>query len=123
MTIDRAEYLKLLRESVPPAKIIGVVKPVKKEKTYTNIIKHNLYKKAVVFSGTLESMGRREATEYVEDMNGIVHDAMRRGTDYLIVPDDFNGNTNKAKTAKIYGVKLMYEKDFLKILREKGLWS
>ncbi|MBP2000741.1 DNA polymerase-3 subunit epsilon [Paenibacillus shirakamiensis] len=46
---------------------------------------HTLYRKQVVFSGTLSSISRREAMQKVADLGGLLADKIHPGVHYLVV--------------------------------------
>lgn len=69
--------------------------------------------KSVVFTGTLESMGRAEGKKVVEDQGGRVASSVSAKTDYLIVGGKPG---SKAKKAEELGVKVLLEADFLALL-------
>lgn len=69
--------------------------------------------KSVVFTGTLESMGRAEGKKVVEDEGGRVASSVSAKTDYLIVGGKPG---SKAKKAEELGVKVLLEADFLALL-------
>lgn len=69
--------------------------------------------KSVVFTGTLESMGRAEGKKVVEDQGGRVASSVSAKTDYLVVGGKPG---SKAKKAEELGVKVLLEADFLALL-------
>lgn len=130
MMNDRADYLKFLIDNKKVVVIPVPPKPKFKKKDLEVDpvpskfnVPTDLKNKQVVFSGTLKRMGRKQATDLVEQCGGHVVDAMRRGTQYLIVPDNFKHNTNKSEQAKNYGVEVMTENVFLAILKLNKLWN
>jgi DNA ligase (NAD+) len=68
--------------------------------------------KTVVFTGTLETMGRAEGKKVVEDLGGKVASSVSAKTDYLVVGGKPG---SKAKKAEALGVKVLLEPDFLKL--------
>jgi DNA ligase (NAD+) len=87
--------------------------------------------KRVVFTGRLTSMTREEAKRLVERAGGIVSSSVSRETDYLVVGENPGSKLAKAKR---YGVELLREEEFLKLVGggkrvegeredEKGLFS
>jgi DNA ligase (NAD+) len=66
--------------------------------------------KTVVFTGTLESMGRAEAKTVVEGQGGKVASSISAKTDFLVVGGKPG---SKAKKAEELGVKVLLEPDFL----------
>lgn len=67
-----------------------------------------LYKKVVVFTGTLEKMTRKEAMQIVANLGGINGDGVTKKTNYLILGNnDYcaqikDGKSNKQKKAEQY---------------------
>jgi DNA ligase (NAD+) len=68
--------------------------------------------KTIVFTGTLESMGRAEGKQVVEDLGGNVASSVSSKTDYLVVGGKPG---SKAKKAEELGVKVLLEPEFLKM--------
>jgi DNA ligase (NAD+) len=64
----------------------------------------------VVFTGTLEALGRQEAKEIVEDLGGHVASSVSAKTNILVVGGKPG---SKAKKAAELGVHVMLETDFL----------
>jgi DNA ligase (NAD+) len=67
--------------------------------------------KTVVFTGTLESLGRAEAKQVVEEQGGKVASSVSAKTNYLVVGGKPG---SKAKKAAEIGVEVLLEPDFLK---------
>ncbi len=65
--------------------------------------------KTVVFTGTLESLGRQEAKEIVEDLGGHVASSVSAKTNILVVGGKPG---SKAKKAEELGVQVMLEPEF-----------
>ncbi|MBK7875946.1 MAG: NAD-dependent DNA ligase LigA [Planctomycetes bacterium] len=66
--------------------------------------------KTVVFTGTLEGLGRAEAKQIVEDQGGKVGSSVSAKTDFLVVGGKPG---SKAKKAEELGVKVLLEPEFL----------
>ena len=66
--------------------------------------------KTVVFTGTLEKMGRAEAKQIVEEQGGKVASSVSAKTDFLVVG---GSPGSKAKKAEELGVKVLLEPEFL----------
>lgn len=66
--------------------------------------------KTVVFTGTLEALGRAEAKQVVEDQGGKVASSVSAKTDFLVVGGKPG---SKAKKAEELGVKVLLEPEFL----------
>jgi len=73
--------------------------------------------KTVVFTGTLESMGRAEAKSVVENQGGKVASSVSAKTDFLIVGGKAG---SKAKKAEELGVKVLLEPEFLERIGRRG---
>jgi DNA ligase (NAD+) len=69
--------------------------------------------KSVVFTGTLESLGRAEAKQIVEEQGGRVASSVSAKTDYLVVGGKPG---SKAKKAEELGVKVLLEPEFRKMI-------
>ncbi|MFN0241651.1 MAG: NAD-dependent DNA ligase LigA [Planctomycetota bacterium] len=69
--------------------------------------------KTVVFTGTLEGMGRAEAKHIVEELGGKVASSVSAKTNFLVVGGKPG---SKAKKAEELGVSVLLEPDFLKLL-------
>ncbi len=69
--------------------------------------------KTVVFTGTLESLGRAEAKQIVEDQGGKVASSVSAKTNYLVVGGKPG---SKAKQAGELGVTVLLEPEFLKLI-------
>jgi DNA ligase (NAD+) len=66
--------------------------------------------KTVVFTGTLEQLGRNEAKQAVEEQGGKVGSSVSAKTDFLVVGGKPG---SKAKKAEELGVKVLLEPEFL----------
>ncbi len=64
----------------------------------------------VVFTGTLESLGRAEAKQIVEDQGGKVASSVSAKTNFLVIG---GSPGSKAKKAEELGVKVLLEPEFL----------
>ena len=74
--------------------------------------------KTIVFTGTLESMGRAEAKSVVEGQGGRVGSSISARTDYLVVGGKPG---SKAKKAAELGVEVLLEPQFLERLGRGGI--
>lgn len=68
----------------------------------------------IIVSGTLESMSREEAKRAVLENGGDWVSSVSKNTDYLVVGENPGSKLDKAQKL---GVKIIDEKDFLKLLR------
>lgn len=72
---------------------------------------HPLYKKVVVFTGALASMGRKEAMQLVANLGGENGNSVTKKTNFLVIgSEEFastvkNGKTSKMKKAEEYQLK------------------
>jgi DNA ligase (NAD+) len=69
--------------------------------------------KSVVVTGTLQSMGRDEAKEAVREAGGNWVSSVSKNTDYVVVGANPGSKYDKAQKL---GVKILDEKEFLKLL-------
>jgi len=83
----------------------------------------------LVFTGTLESLTRKEAMQKVVNAGGKCMDSVNKRADYLVVGEkDFNklrGGNKSSKMLKFeklifegFGIEIIKEDDFLKMLIE-----
>jgi len=88
------------------------VKPQKKE------IADNLplQGKSFVFTGTMEGMSRNEAKALVEKLGGTVHASVTKNTTYVVAGAEPGSKLDKAKSS---GIKIISEKEFLKLIGRK----
>jgi DNA polymerase III subunit epsilon len=88
---------------------------------------HPFYGATVVFTGTLESMVRRDAMQRVLDLGGCCPSTLTRNTNFLVVGDqDFRKFTDGISSSKMKAaqrlrvaggdIELISEDDFLRIL-------
>ncbi len=68
-----------------------------------------------VFTGTLDTMSRSEAGAKVSVLGGDVTNSVSKNTSYVVVGADPGSKADKAKKL---GVKILNEKEFLKMLEE-----
>jgi DNA ligase (NAD+) len=71
--------------------------------------------KSVVVTGSLDSMSRDEAKEAVREAGGDWVSSVSKNTDYLVVGDSPGSKLDKAQKL---GVKIIEEKEFLKLLEK-----
>lgn len=69
--------------------------------------------KTVVVTGSLESMGRKEAQDLIKQLGGKTAGTVSKKTDLVVVGESAG---SKAKKAKQLGVKTIDEKEFLKLI-------
>jgi len=69
--------------------------------------------KTIVFTGTLSGMSRNEAKAKSEAMGATVAGSVSKKTDYVVIGEDAG---SKAAKARDLGVKVLSEKDWLKLI-------
>lgn len=69
--------------------------------------------KSIVFTGTLETMTRSDAQEKARQAGADVNDSVSKNTDIVVVGANAG---SKAEKARKFGVRILSEKDFLKII-------
>ncbi len=72
-----------------------------------------LLNKSFVLTGSLDSLTREEAKDKIKVLGGKVSNSLSKQTDYVIVG---NNPGSKYEKAKKLGVKILLEKEFLKII-------
>ncbi len=82
-----------------------------------NIIDSPFMGKTVVFTGTLEKLGRREAKALGEKLGAKISSSVSRKTDYVIAGEAAG---SKAKKAAELGVKILSEEEFLQMAEGWG---
>ena len=70
--------------------------------------------KTFVLTGTLESLGRDEAQDKIRELGGDVSGSVSKNTDYVIAGSESGSKHDEAKRLK---VKIIDEKEFLKMLK------
>lgn len=75
-------------------------------------VKNDSSKGSICFTGTLDSMGRKEAQKLAESVGFEVKNGVNRGLTYLVIADP-NSQSSKANKAREFGTKLLSEKEFL----------
>jgi len=73
----------------------------------------------LVFTGSLESYTREEATDLIERHGGRVTTSVSGATDYLVVGDD--PGRRKREAAAEHGVETIDEAAFESLLGERGV--
>jgi len=113
----RAEKAIELSKEPKPYWTQGEVKKKSKNEfdTKSKIILGIIPSSTFAFTGKLNSMTRKEA-EALLDKNGHTFRAgVSTLTDYLVAANP-NSNSNKLRTAKVYGTKIITEKEFLEMM-------
>jgi DNA ligase (NAD+) len=70
--------------------------------------------KTFVFTGSLSTLGREEAKEMARTAGGEISSSVSQNTDYVVAGTDPGSKYDKAKTL---GVKIIDEKEFLKLIK------
>ncbi|MBN1471051.1 MAG: NAD-dependent DNA ligase LigA, partial [Syntrophaceae bacterium] len=69
--------------------------------------------KSFVFTGSMERMGRNEAKTIVENLGGTIHSSVTRKTTYVVAGNEAGSKLDKAKAS---GIKIIDEKEFLRLV-------
>ncbi len=69
-------------------------------------------------TGTLENFSREEVKRFIESLGGHFTDNLTKKTDYLLLGTNPGSKLEKAKK---FGVKILNEQEFFKMLEEKGV--
>ncbi len=72
--------------------------------------------KSFVFTGELKNYSRREAKDLVESLGGRSVNSVSKNTDYVVIGKNPG---SKFKKAQDFGVKIIGEEEFLKLISEK----
>lgn len=93
----------------------------KLKKTGINVLEEKITKESVklsgktfVVTGSLESVTREEAKDKIRQLGGDVSSSVSKETDYVVVGSEPGSKYDKAKKL---GVKIVTEKEFLKLLK------
>lgn len=97
------------RELVKKLDDVGVVLETKGVKPKSQ----KLHGKTFVITGTLEKMSRDEAKEKIRSLGGEISESVSKKTDYVVAGAEPGSKFDKAKEL---GVKVLEEKEFLKLL-------
>ncbi|MEK7573925.1 MAG: BRCT domain-containing protein, partial [Patescibacteria group bacterium] len=69
--------------------------------------------KNFVLTGSLKSMSREQAKEKIRSLGGEISESVSKNTSYVIAG---NASGSKLEKAKKLGVKIIAEKEFLKVI-------
>jgi DNA ligase (NAD+) len=89
-------------------------KAIKITKIKQNIKNQKLLGKSFVLTGALESMTRDDAKNKIREFGGDVLGSVSKNVNYVIVGSD---SGSKAEKAKKLGLKILTEKEFLKLIK------
>lgn len=70
--------------------------------------------KTVVLTGTLDSMGRKEATEILENLGAKVTGSVSKATDAVVAGHDAGSKLDKAQAL---GITVLSESEFLELIK------
>lgn len=101
---DKKKNQKLIEDLIEVG--IKIISPQK--------IQKKLRGKSFVFTGTLKSLTRDEAKNKVRMLGGEVSSSVSKKTDYVVIGESPG---SKVEQAKKLGVRILSEKEFLKIIR------
>ena len=76
-------------------------------------------KGSICFTGTLESMGRKDAQALAESFGFEIKGGVTKGLTYLVMADP-NSNSSKARKARELGTKCISEKEFLDMCKNEA---
>jgi DNA ligase (NAD+) len=96
------------------AKVDHVLEFVRVERETIGSLQGPLTGTTWVFTGSLESMAREDAKEMVRKLGADVSESVSKKTTYVVVGADPGSKADKAKEI---GVKILDEKEFLKMVR------
>ena len=104
------EGLKALKSDMKKTEKFVTIKNAAPKKTVSG---GSLGGKSFCFTGAA-SRPRKELWELVEKNGGIVHESMKKDTDFLVLADP-NSTSSKAQKARKQGTNLLSEDDFVKM--------
>ncbi len=102
---DNKEFLKKL------LKVIEIEKPKKVKKTKSE---QKLKGKTFVLTGTMEAMSRDEAKGKIRNLGGDVSSSVSTNTNYVVAGENPGSKLEKAEE---FGIKVLNEKEFLKLIK------
>jgi DNA ligase (NAD+) len=90
---------------------VKIIYPDRSEKTGSA-----LSGKTFVLTGSLPTLSRDEATKKIRESGGHVAGSVSKKTDYVVAGEEAGSKLTKAETL---GIKILDEKEFLKLLASK----
>ena len=91
-----------------------------KEKSTEGRLSAATYIGSICFTGSLSSMGRKEASSLAERNGYEVKSSVTKGLTYLVMADP-NSTSTKANKARELGTSVIGEADFLKMMQNNGM--
>ena len=79
-----------------------------------SVISQQFKNKNFVFTGELESITRDEAKEKIRQLGGDISESVSKKTDFVVIGKNPGSKYNKARAL---GIKILDEKEFLKIIK------
>jgi DNA ligase (NAD+) len=115
--IRAVEFPNLIQEVKDEMKdLSGVVKIENPVKTASG----SLAGKSFCFTGSLETLKRKDAEKLVADKGGTVAGGVSKTLSYLVTNDTSSGSSKNKKAADL-GVRVITEKEFLELIRQGNL--
>lgn len=106
---------------------VKIVNDIISDNRYSYVEKHNderlsasTFIGSICFTGSLSSMGRKEASSLAERNGFEVKNSVTRGLTYLVTSDP-NSNSTKSKKAREFGTIVIGETEFLNMMNSNGM--
>ena len=93
--------------------LADLLKEVKVKNPIPYTLNPNIYQKTFVLTGSMSQMTRDEAKERIRLLGGEVSSSVSKNTDYVVAGENSGSKYDKAKEL---GVKILTEKEFVKML-------
>jgi DNA ligase (NAD+) len=106
---DNVKFLEKLEKAG-----VMIISNIKNQISKTQIRNQKLRSKIFVLTGALETMDREGAKEKIRELGGDVSESVSKKTDYVVVGKDPG---SKLKRAKELGIKILTEREFLRLIR------
>ncbi|MFA6447619.1 MAG: NAD-dependent DNA ligase LigA [Patescibacteria group bacterium] len=103
-----------LHDKTEMKRVTNLLSHVDVQRTTYNVQRGPLSDTSWVFTGSLESMSREEAKEAVRKLGADVSESVSKKTTYVVVGAEPGSKADKAKKL---GVKILDEKEFLKMIK------